>query len=293
MPLASLLIAPLFVAVQIGLDPSVRPPDAIPPELREQRERAASRQEQDADTLPTTRSPRDVRLSECLTLVMNEPEAGLEYAREWRATARGEDRVRAGHCEGVALARLTRFGEAQAVFLAARDAAAGGDPAYRARIGAMAGHSAISLGEPAGAIPTFERAVADAREARDMELAGSLEIDLAQASMMNGDAASARAALTRAREAAPGNSRGWLLSATLARRSDDLAGAQRFIERAAMLDDRDPAIGLEAGVIAALSGREAAARASFRSVVEAAAGSREAEQARRYLEQLGPSDPLE
>ena len=49
---------------------------------------------------------------------------------------------------------------------------------------------------------------------------------------------------------------------------------------------RDPAIGLEAGVIAAMAGREDQARASFASVIEVAPDSVEAGRARTYLTRL-------
>jgi hypothetical protein len=50
----------------------------------------------------------------------------------------------------------------------------------------------------------------------------------------------------------------------------------------------DPAIGLEAGVIAALGGRDDAARQSWQSVVRLAPDTPEAETARTYLAQLDP-----
>ena len=85
----------------------------------------------------------------------------------------------------------------------------------------------------------------------------------------------------------PDSALAWLLSATLSRRSDDLVTAQQQIERAASLDPTDPAIGLEAGLIAALSGRDEAARASWRSVLELAPGTAAAQAAQSYLDQLG------
>ena len=85
----------------------------------------------------------------------------------------------------------------------------------------------------------------------------------------------------------PDNAQAWLLSATLSRRDGDLATAQTRIERAAMLAPLDPAIGLEAGLIAALGGRDEAARRSWQSVIEAVPGSAEAATAQGYLDQLG------
>ena len=56
---------------------------------------------------------------------------------------------------------------------------------------------------------------------------------------------------------------------------------------AAHLAPTDPAIGLEAGVIAMLAGRRDAAAASWRSAIAAAPTSPEAEAARGYLDEIG------
>jgi Flp pilus assembly protein TadD len=79
----------------------------------------------------------------------------------------------------------------------------------------------------------------------------------------------------------------WLLSATLSRRLGDLTVAQAQIETAATLDGNDPAIALEAGVIAELAGNEDAARKSWQSVVAVAPSSPEATSAKAYLAQIG------
>ena len=70
------------------------------------------------------------------------------------------------------------------------------------------------------------------------------------------------------------------------RRLERLGEAREQIAQAALLAPRDPAVGLEAGVIAALSGREQEARRSFESVLLVAPDSDEAKRARGYLEQL-------
>ena len=57
----------------------------------------------------------------------------------------------------------------------------------------------------------------------------------------------------------------------------------------ATLAPLDPEVGLEAGVIAALGGRDEAARKSFTSVIHAAPGSDLARRAQQYLDQLGPA----
>ena len=100
--------------------------------------------------------------------------------------------------------------------------------------------------------------------------------------------AEAATELADARVSAPGSSLGWLLSATLSRRMGHLAEAQAQIETAAKLAPTDPEIGLEAGVIAALAGQDAAARKSWQSVIAAAPDTDAATHARAYLAQLGP-----
>ena len=68
---------------------------------------------------------------------------------------------------------------------------------------------------------------------------------------------------------------------------------QARIERAAALLPIDPAIGLEAGVIAMLAGHEEAARRSWQSVVAAAPDSAEAQTAKGYIAQLRPATPVD
>ena len=64
---------------------------------------------------------------------------------------------------------------------------------------------------------------------------------------------------------------------------------QQQIEQAARVAPNDLQVGLEAGVIAALDGRDEAARESWQSVLAIAPDSGEAESARAYIQQLGPA----
>ena len=68
-------------------------------------------------------------------------------------------------------------------------------------------------------------------------------------------------------------------------RLERLGEAREQIAQAATLSPPGPAVGLEAGVIAALSGREEEARRSFQSVLDIAPQSEEGARA-SYLEQL-------
>ena len=85
----------------------------------------------------------------------------------------------------------------------------------------------------------------------------------------------------------------WLLSATLARRMEDLDSAQGWIETAAALAPANPSIGVEAGLIAAMGGFDDAARASWESVMDTAPGTPQASAARNYLAQLNAMPALE
>ena len=101
-----------------------------------------------------------------------------------------------------------------------------------------------------------------------------------------GDEAGAGAVLAGAQVSAPQDAEIWLLSATLARRQSDLATAQGQIETAAALAPENAEIGLEAGLIAALSGRGEAARSTWQSVIDLDPGSPQSTTARIYMARL-------
>lgn len=229
--------------------------------------------------------PPPGRQQACLDLAETTPAAAEADARTWLAGAQGPEKALAGECYGIALSRQDKWSEAEAAFLAARDAAT--DKPLRARLSAMAGNAALARGDAAGALAALDAAHAEA--AGDAALAGGIAADRARALVTlkrNGEAATA---LAEARELTPDNPQAWLLSATLSRRMGKLADAQAQIEKAAALQPADPDIGLEAGVIAVLAGRDEAARRSWQSVIATAPESEAAATAKGYLAQLGPA----
>lgn len=297
----SLLLALL---AQIGpfVNPGGQSGTSLPPEMQ-QREAIERRQDQrqapkSAETpVPNPASqlpfgqPADAdpesRLGACLAIIAEDPPAAAEAARQWLERATGAERAEAGQCLGGALSALRRFGEARAALLAARDAAAPGDHIRRARLGAMAGNASLAEGDAAGALNILNSARDDAVSAQDGPLVSGIATDRARALVTLKREAEAASALADARTADPKNPQAWLLSATLSRRMDRLVEAQAQIERAAQLMPVDPEIGLEAGVIAMLAGREDAARKSWQSVVAAAPHSEAAATASAYLAQIG------
>lgn len=232
--------------------------------------------------------PRSARAQDCLASVDDDPEAAEDSAAAWATSAKGPDLADAQLCLGLARSRLEDWPEAAAAFLAGRDAA-GADRLLRARLGAMAGSAALAAGQPDRALAALDSAQADAKGLASPALEADVALDRARALVALKRDAEAENALADARTADPANAEAWLLSATLARRTGRLAEAQARIERAASLLPIDPAIGLEAGVIAVLSGHDAAARRSWESVLKAAPDSAEAATAKGYLAQLGPA----
>ena len=237
--------------------------------------------------LPTP-SVRTARGQDCLGAIDDDAEGALDLANQWLATAKGADRAEARLCLGLAHSRLEDWPEAEGAFLAGRDEA-GADGLLRARLGAMGGNAALAAGAPDRALAALDQARTDVKGLASPDLEADIALDRARALVALKRDAEAEDALADARTAAPDSAEAWLLSATLARRTGKLAEAQARIERAAALMPVDPAIGLEAGVIAMLAGHDQAARRSWESVIKAAPDSAEANTAKGYLAQLGPT----
>lgn len=228
-------------------------------------------------------------LGECLAQLDEDPARAHVQAQIRRDTTSGEERVLANHCLGLASTRLERWEEARAAFTAALQETPEKDRRLRARFGAMAGNAALVTGDLGGALALLDAARDDATASGAGTMQALIALDRARALVGSGQLEAAEAALAEARNLQPEDAETRLLSATLLRRLDRLPEAQLQIEEAARLAPLDPAIGLEAGVIAILGAREEAARTSWRSVIELAPDSDEAATAQRYLDQLGPA----
>ncbi|EDL49673.1 hypothetical protein [Erythrobacter sp. SD-21] len=280
--MTALLATFALLATQVGPDPTAGGMPGIPDELRDRPPR---------EELRIVKQPQTNYLQRCLTKASSDPQSALDFAQSWREVAQTDlDFAQSAHCLGLALVQLGRMGEAREAFELASGEAPADNLAYAARLAAMAGNAAVSAGDLEGAIALLDRAGGMALAAPDGDLASELRVDLARVMVRHGRADDAALALAEAREANALNGEAWLLSATLSRRMERLGEAQAQIERAAMLTPRDPQVGLEAGVIAAISGRAEDARASFASVIEVAPGTPLATRAQTYLDQLGPAD---
>jgi Flp pilus assembly protein TadD len=242
-----------------------------------------------ARAAPVPAAPEPTKLQLCLSAIDENPLAAIEAAEEWRRLTKGAPSAEPNHCLGVAYNRLGRPAEAEIAFVAARDALPASEPVRRASFGAMAALAVLDQGDAARADAGFAAALAEAGTGGDARLAGDIAIDRARAQVALKQDGVAAAGLAEGRAASSDNPAGWLLSATLARRQEHLAEAQRFIQRAAELAPFDPDVGLEAGVIAVLGGRDEAARKSWLSVIKVAPDSAQAKTAQGYIDQLGPA----
>ena len=230
------------------------------------------------------------RFRACLDAVQTDPRAAETTARSWLADA-GKSGLSAtaqpNLCLGYALAAQQKWLPAEQALSKAR-AAATSDVLLRAQAGGMAGNAALAGGATERALGLLDAAHADAVTAGRPVLAASITLDRVRALVALGRKDEAESALADARATLPDDPQAWLLSATLARRMDKLADAQKFIENAVNIAPRDGDIGVEAGVIAMLAGHEDAARKSWQSVLETASDSEAGKRASFYLGQLSP-----
>lgn len=245
--------------------------------------------------------PAMSRYARCLAAAEQNPAAAITAARAWfaetSAAPANAERGAAAQCLGQLLADSGDYAGAESAFADSAAQVPAAESAARAALQAMAGNAALAGGKADDALAWFDKALADPPSktptAEENASRGAVQIDRSRALVARNRLPEAGSALEEAHRLAPNDPEGWLLSATLARRGKDLERAQRDIEVAASLalhgDPLGAPIGLEAGVIAMLSGREEAARKSWGSVVALAPGSAEAATAKGYLDQIGPA----
>ncbi len=279
----------LALLVQVGpfASSAEKPVSPLPPEILQRRPPPGK---QPAPKVTPEAEPPG-QIDSCLAEARSNPPAAIDAAEAWRDAAGPGRKAEANRCLGTALGNLDRWEEAETAFLAARDGTPAEAHASRARLGAMAGNAALAAGATDRALAALDTAHGEALAGSDTGLAGDIQLDRARALVALKREGEAAMALDEARTASPQNPEAWLLSATLSRRMGKLAEAQTQIVEAARLLPVDPEIGLEAGVIAVLSGHEDAARKSWQSVLAVAPQSPAATTARSYLEQLGMKGP--
>jgi tetratricopeptide (TPR) repeat protein len=242
------------------------------------------------------------RYTLCLAQGEKDLVTGIASARAWLAESKAGAAPNlawgaAAQCLGQLLLQQGDFPGAEAAFAESAEQVPAADASAAAALQAAAGNASLAGGRAETALGWLDKALsvapANAPTADDNAARGAVQINRSRALVALGRLSEASGALQEAHRLAPDDPEGWLLSATLARRGKDLERAQRDIEVAAGLEPPGgtlaPQIGLEAGVIAVLGGRDAAARKSWESVLALAPESAEAKTARGYLDQLGPA----
>jgi tetratricopeptide (TPR) repeat protein len=228
------------------------------------------------------------RFTQCMDLATSsDPQAGVVDALRWQGEQGG---MFARQCLAVAYANQQRWESAAPAFeAAAAEAEAGKDAARAAAYWAQAGNGWLAAGDPIKARRAFNAAIATGT--LKGLLLGEAYLDRARAAVAVGDVTAARADLDIALAKVPADPLAWLLSATLARRVDDLPRAHKDIAEAIRGAGDDPAVQLEAGNIAAASGDEAGAKAAWEKVVKVAPGSASAKAAHAALAQFESAKP--
>ncbi|HEY9090896.1 tetratricopeptide repeat protein [Parasphingorhabdus sp.] len=223
----------------------------------------------------------EVRFNECVDLAVDDPASAIVEANRWRIEGGG---FLARHCLGFAYAEQFNWDAATTSFVeAAREAEIAKYP-RTANFWAQAGNAALAGDQPDKAIEYLNAALVQGTLVGLQK--GEVHLDRARAyvALNNYDAAGEEFILVH--ELAPQDPLGWLLSATLARRMDDLERAKADIQVAANLAARDPAVALEAGNIAYAGGDLVEAKSNWEKAVEMDPESQPAKAAKKYLAQL-------
>ena len=205
-----------------------------------------------------SRSTDETRFNHCVELATSVPASAEREAGDWQFQGGG---FLARQCLGLAYATELRWTGAAAEFEAAARAAEIARDPRAANYWAQAGNAWLASGDAPHARAALDAALASATLVGLPR--GEAELDRARALVAAGDTKAARNDIDRALVDAVDDPLAWLLSATLARRMNDLPRAQHDIAEALRRAGDDASALLEAGNIAALASDEARARSAW------------------------------
>lgn len=206
------------------------------------------------------------RYAACLATARQDASSGIAAANAWRIEGGG---LPARHCLAVAEANAQDFTAAVKDFQAAALAAEAIKSPLAVDLWAQAGNAALLGGKPEQAVDLLSTAIAEAAGPAKAEPL----IDRARAYVDLKKPVEAAADLDRATKLTPESALGWLLKATLARETGDLATAQSAILEAARRRPGDADVQFEAGNIAAAQGNDALARKAWEVAAKSDPGS--------------------
>jgi tetratricopeptide (TPR) repeat protein len=220
----------------------------------------------------------------CTEQIAADPVKAAESAQGWAARGGG---ALARQCAGLAYVAQERWAEAANAFEQAAGEAKAEEQLAAANLWVQAGNARLAGADPRGAIAAFDRALVTRLLSGPAK--GEVRLDRARANVAAGDVQAARADLDEALKAVPEDPLAWLLSASLARRMEQLDRAQADIAEAARRSPDDAAVALEAGRIALAANSPAAARSAFEAAMRNQPGGEAANAARAELDRLGRS----
>ena len=228
---------------------------------------------------PSTQT--EARYDQCVDLATSDPKAGEADATRWRIDGGG---YFARQCLGIAHANQRRWAAAAEEFTAAANEAEVAHDSRAAHYWAQAGNARLAQGDAARARSALDAALAAGTLVGLQR--GEASFDRARALVLLGDLDGARADLDRAQQLAAADPLVWLASATLARRTKDMARARTEIARAYELAPDDPSVLLEIGNVAAMSGDAEGAKGAWNEAIRLRPDSEAAAQARAALKQF-------
>jgi tetratricopeptide (TPR) repeat protein len=242
-----------------------------------------------AQQAPGPVAPEQQRYTHCVDLAKSDPQAAAAEADTW--ATKGGGGMLAKQCLGIAYSDQGKFDLAAGAFEDAAHAALQAHDAHAADFWAQAGNAWLAAGNAGRARAALDSALSTGTLIGVDH--GEVLLDHARALVALGQMTLARADLDKALTEVPDDSLAWLLSATLARRMDDLPRAQKDITEAHNRVGDDPQVELETGNIAAEMHDEAGAKAAWTKAEAASPDSNTGRAAREALAQFGavPTPP--
>ena len=218
------------------------------------------------------------RVAACQKLVAADPKAAVDQATAW---AERDKSVPARQCLGLAFVAVERWGPAEAALAQAAAQAEADHDARSLSLWSQAGNAALAGDQPAKARADLDHVAA--ASTAPAPLRGEAWIDRARADVALEDLAQARTDMDKGLALVPQDPFAWYLSASLARKQNDLVRAQKDIATALKSAADDPAVQLEAGNIYAAAGQPDAAHAAWTRAAQLAPDSPEGQAAKAAL----------
>ena len=218
------------------------------------------------------------RIAACQKLIASDPKTAVDQATAW---AERDKSVPARQCLGLAFVGVERWAPAEASLAQAAAQAEADHDARSLSLWSQAANAALASDQPAKAREDLDHVLAAAGV--PPTLGGEAWIDRARADVALNDLGQARTDLDKGLALVPQDPFAWYLSASLARRQNDLVRAQKDIAVALKSASDDPAVQLEAGNIFAAAGQPDAAHAAWTRAAQLAPDTPEGQSAKAAL----------